>query len=110
MNNDLNNISPNDNNIDKEKLLQQLNEDLFSDDDAMDDNFETDAQIGLRQLDEKKVPLIVDKLNADLRRHLSKKKKRRGMINDPSNINITIITILLLAIISYLVLHYLLKS
>ena len=103
MNNDLNNISPNDNNIDKEKLLQQLNEDLFSDDDAMDDDFETDAEIGLQQLDQNKVPHIVDKLNADLSRHLSKKKKRRGIFQDPSNIYITIITILLLIILAYIV-------
>ena len=40
----------------------------------------------------------------------SKKKKRKGVFKDPSNINVTIITVLLLAIISYIVLHYLLKS
>ena len=103
MNNDLNNISPNNNNLDKEKLLQQLNEDLFSDDDVMDDDFETDAEIGLKQLDQNKVTQIVDKLNADLSRHLSKKKKRRGIFQDPSNIYITIITILLLIILAYIV-------
>ena len=103
MNNDLNNISPNNNNLDKEKLLQQLNEDLFSDDDAIDDDFETDAEIGLKQLDQNKVTQIVDKLNADLSRHLSKKKKRRGIFNDPSNIYVTIITILLLIILAYIV-------
>ena len=88
MNNDLNNISPNNNNVDKEKLLQALNEDLFSEDDAVNDDFETDAEIGLQQLDQNKVPLIIDKLNADLSRHLSKKKKRKGIFKDPSNINV----------------------
>jgi hypothetical protein len=107
MTNDLNNI-PTNNNADKEKLLQQLNDDLFGEEDALDQQFEEDASIGLQQIQQEKVPLIVDKLNADLSRHLSKKKKRRGIFKDPSNFNITIITILLLLIISYIILKKLL--
>jgi hypothetical protein len=102
MSNELNNISQN-SSEDREKLLQQLNEDLFAEDDALDQQFEEDASIGLQQINQDKIPAIVDKLNADLSRHLGKKKKRRGIFKDPSNINITIITILVLIIISYII-------
>lgn len=107
MTNDLNNISPN-SNTDKEKLLQQLNDDLFGDEDALDQQFDADADAGLQQINEHKIPEIVDKLNADLSRHLSKRKKRRGIFKDPSNFNITIITILILIIISFIVIKKLL--
>jgi hypothetical protein len=107
MSNELNNILP-DNNADREKLLQQLNEDLFAEEDAIVQQFEADANIGLQQLNQDKIPAIIDKLNADLSRHLSKKKKRRGIFKDPSNINITIITILVLIIISYIIIKKLL--
>jgi hypothetical protein len=108
MSNELNNISPN-SNANREKLLQQLNEDLFAEDDALDQQFEADANTGLQQLNQHKIPDIVDKLNADLSRHLSKKKKRRGVFQDPSNVNITIITILLLLVISYIIIKKLLS-
>jgi hypothetical protein len=107
MTNELNNISPN-SNEDREKLLQQLNDDLFMVEDALDQQFEEDASTGLQQINQDKIPAIVDKLNADLSRHLGKKKKRRGIFKDPSNINITIITILVLIVISFIILKKLL--
>ncbi len=100
MNNDLNNISPN-SNEEREKLLQQLNEDLFAEDDTLEEQFETDANAGLQELSSDKIDAIVHSLNADLSRHISKKKKRRGIFKDPSNIYITIITILLLIVLGY---------
>lgn len=91
MTNDINNISPN--NEDREKLLKQLNDDLFSEEDALEEQFETDASIGLQDIHRDKIDDIVQTLNTDLSRHLSKKKKRRGIFKDPSNIYVTIITI-----------------
>jgi len=105
MNNDVNNILPHNNDADKEKLLQQLNNDIFSDNDDIDNQFETDANIGLQQIGIDKANKLVNSLNTDLSKHLYKKKKRRGIFNDPSNIYITIITILLLIIIGYLVIR-----
>jgi hypothetical protein len=102
MNNDLNNIPPN-NNAEKNALLQKLNKDIFSEEENMDLDFETDANIGLEAMSADKVDSIVHSLNTDLSRHLSKKNKRRGIFKDPSNINITIITILVLIIISYII-------
>jgi hypothetical protein len=89
----------NEDNADRAKLLQALNDDLsFADDDL----FELDATEGLQQLDEKNVPFIVDKLDADLHRQLRKKKKRRALA-DSSSTYITIITILLLIVVAYIV-------
>jgi hypothetical protein len=106
MSNDTNNISATNNeNSEREKLLQQLNEDLFSEDAAADEQFEDDANIGLQQIEKDKIPFIVDKLNTDLHRHLKKKKQRKGIFKDPSNIYITIITILLLIVIAYIIIR-----
>ncbi len=105
MNNDLNNILPDNDNLEKEKSLQQLNDDLLSDEDAIDNQFEEDASKGLQQLNQEEIPFIVDKLNADLNRYLKKKKKRRRIFKDQSSIYITIVTILLLIIISYIIIR-----
>ena len=105
MNNDLNNILPDNDNLEKEKLLQQLNDDVLSDEDAIDKQFEEDASVGLKQLHREEIPLIIDKLNADLNRHLKKKKKRRGIFKDQSSIYVTILTIILLIIISYIIIR-----
>jgi hypothetical protein len=102
MNNGNVNISSDgsENSAEKNNRLQALNDSLsFSDDDL----FEKEAAEGLSQLEEQKVPQIVDKLNADLHRQLKKKKKRKG-IADNSHTYITIITILLLVVVAFIVL------
>jgi hypothetical protein len=105
MNNDVNNILPEGNNdADKLDLLKQLHADvnngMFEDEDL----FEAEAAEGLQQLEETQVPIIVNKLNADLHRQLKKKKKLQRGIPSQQPVLITIITILLLAIVAYIVL------
>jgi hypothetical protein len=104
MNNDVNNILPEgNNNADKLDLLKQLNEDVENEMFTEDDLFELDAAEGLQQMDETQVPLIVNKLNADLQHQLKKKKKQKRAIPSQQPVLITIITILLLAVVAYLV-------
>jgi hypothetical protein len=99
MSNELNNILPNDEQ--KQKGLHALSEDLFSDE---EDIFEQDAQEGLQEIPTSKVASIVDTLNADLHKKLQKNKKRkRAGIPSQQTTYITIITILLLAVIAYIV-------
>jgi LDH2 family malate/lactate/ureidoglycolate dehydrogenase len=99
MNNDVNNILPNDNDADKLELLHALNNDTFNDEDL----FEADAKEGLQQMDEQHVASIVNKLNANLNHQIKKKKKQRRGIPSQQGLYVTIITILLLAIIAYIV-------
>lgn len=99
MSNELNNILPND--AKKQKGLHTLSKDLFADE---EDNFEQDAQEGLQQMPNEKVTSIVDTLNADLYKKIQKNKKRkRKGIPDQQSTYIIIITILLLAVIAYVV-------
>jgi hypothetical protein len=99
MNNDVNNILPNDNDADKLKLLHALNNDAFDDEDL----FEADAHEGLQQMDDSHVAAMVNTLNADLSRQIKKKKKQRRGMPSQQGLYITIITILLLAVIAYMV-------
>jgi hypothetical protein len=104
MNNDANNILPEgNNNADKVDLLKQLNADVQSEMFTEEDLFETDAAEGLQQMDEAHVSLIVNKLNANLQHELKKKKKQKRAIPSQQPVLITIITILLLAIVAYMV-------
>ena len=108
MNNDVNNILPQGNDADKIDLLKQLhadvNNDMFDDEDL----FEAEAAEGLQQLEETQVPIIVNKLNTDLQRQLKKKKKLKRGIPSQQPVLITIITILLLAVVAYIVIKKLL--
>ena len=104
MNNDANNILPEgNNNADKLDLLRQLNADVENELFNEEDLFEAEAAEGLQQMEETKVPLIVNKLNADLHRQLKKKKKQKRGIPSQQPVLITIITILLLAVVAYIV-------
>ena len=104
MNNDANNILPEgNNNADKLDLLRQLNADVENELFNEEDLFEAEAAEGLQQMEETQVPLIVNKLNADLQRQLKKKKKQKRDIPSQQPVLITIITILLLAIVAYIV-------
>lgn len=104
MNTDTNNISPQgSNDADKLKLLHQinveLNNEIFDDEDMFDD----DAAEGLNQIPESHVTSMVNKLNADLNRKIKKNKKQKRGIPSQQSIYIIIITILLLAVVAYLV-------
>ena len=104
MNNDANNILPEgNNNADKLDLLRQLNADVENELFNEEDLFEAEAAEGLQQMEETQVPLIVNKLNADLNRQLKKKKKQKRGIPSQQPVLITIITILLLAVVAYIV-------
>lgn len=104
MNTNTNNISPQGNNdADKLKLLHQinveLNNEIFDDEDMFDD----DAAEGLKQIPETHVTSMVNKLNSDLNRQIKKNKKQRRGIPSQQGLYIVIITILLLAIVAYIV-------
>jgi hypothetical protein len=104
MNNDVNNILPEGNNdADKLDLLRQLNADIEKEMFDDEDLFEAEAAEGLQQIEETQVPLIVNKLNTDLHRQLKKKKKQKRGIPNQQPVLITIITILLLAVVAYIV-------
>jgi hypothetical protein len=109
MNNDVNNILPEGNNdADKLDLLRQLNADVENEMFDEEDLFEAEAAEGLQQIEETQVPLIVNKLNADLHRQIKKKKKQKRGIPSQQTVLITIITILLLAVVAYIVIKKLL--
>jgi hypothetical protein len=104
MNNDVNNILPEGNNdADKLDLLKQLNAEVENEMFDEEDLFETEAAEGLQQMDATQLPLIVNKLNADLHRQIKKKKKLKRGIPSQQPVLITIITILLLAVVAYIV-------
>ena len=109
MNNDVNNILPEGNNdADKLDLLKQLHADVNNDMLDDEDLFEVEAAEGLQQMDATQLPIIVNKLNADLHHQLKKKKKQKRGISSQQPVLITIITILLLAIVAYIVIKKLL--
>ncbi len=105
MNNDLTNIPPQGNNdADKLKLLHQINVELNSEIFDDEDMFDDEAAEGLNQIPESHVTPLVNKINAELKRQIKKRKKQRRGIPSQQSIYITIITILLLAVVAYLVL------
>jgi hypothetical protein len=104
MNNDVSNILPESNDADKLDLLKKLHADINNDMFDAEELFEAEAAEGLQQMDETQVPIIVNKLNADLHHQLKKKKKQKRGIPSQQPVLITIITILLLAVVAYIVL------
>jgi hypothetical protein len=104
MNTDLTNIpQEGDNKADKLNLLKQINAELNYEMFDDEDMFEDDATEGLQQIPEAHLPAMVNTLNANLNRHLKKKKKQRRNMPSQQSIYISIITILLLAIVAYIV-------
>ncbi len=112
MSNDLKNILSNLNNdIEQEKLLEYLNKQLSEQDQHAvesqmnDDPFMSDAVEGLSQINNKAdISLLIHQLNKDLTAKLAKKKERRKRpIGQAPWLYYAIITILLLAVIGYIV-------
>lgn len=100
MNKDTDNILPGDADAGKEKLLQELKDHSFAEED-----FEKDASEGLADVPALKVPLIVEQLNAHLHHQLKKKKGKRKGIPDQSFIIITVIIVLLLIVVAWVVIR-----
>ncbi len=104
MSNNINDIFPggaDNNNADKEKLLNDLNNDIHFGEDA----FENDAAEGLQQLPNSNVSQIVDNLNLDLHKHISKKKRKVRGLPDQSAVYVSIVIILILMVVAYIILR-----
>lgn len=96
--------------IEQDKLLDYLNKKLSAaeahevEKQMADDDFMNDAVEGLESFKNKKdLSLLVEQLNKDLKKQTAKKKKRKEkrMLRDQPWLYITIVTLLLLVVISY---------
>ncbi len=97
--------------IEQEKLLDYLNKKLSAADahevekQMAADDFMNDAVEGLEQFKNKKdLSLLVEQLNKDLKKQTEKKrlKKEKRKLKDQPWLYITIVTLLLLVIISFI--------
>ena len=107
------------NDIEQEKLLDYLNKNLTAaeahelEKQMADDEFMNDAVEGLENFKNKKdVSLIVEQLNKDLKKQTAKKKlhKEKRKLKEQPWLYITIVTLLLLAVIGYIVIKKILNS
>jgi hypothetical protein len=112
----LSNLNPE---VDQETLLRYLQGKLSEQEQhevekqMMGDDFEADALEGLQEFKNKKnLSLLVDQLNADLKRRTEKKKrfKEKMKLNLDSNLIIAVVIILLLIILCYFVIHKLIAK
>jgi hypothetical protein len=103
MSNTPNNILPNDNDATKINLLQALDDELLEPHQIQEHTFETDAAIGLSNISSEKANEIIHSLNKDLNKKLKQKNKRYTLFKESPNLFITVITILLLIVISYII-------
>jgi hypothetical protein len=120
MNDDLKDILSNLNpEVDQETLLRYLQGKLSEQEQhevekqMMGDDFEADALEGLQEFKNKKnLSLLVDQLNADLKRRTEKKRrfKEKMKLNLDSNLIVAVVIILLLIILSYFVIHKLIAK
>lgn len=100
--------------VDQEALLQYLEGKLTAEEQheleksTLDDDFESDALDGLQDFANKaRIAAMVEQLNQDLKKKTEKKKRwphRRRVKLEPWLL-ITIIVVLLIAIISYFIIH-----
>ena len=100
--------------VDQETLLQYLQGKLSAEQQhevekqLMDSDFETDALEGLQHFkDKKNISLLVDQLNADLKKRTEKKKrfKQKLKLELDSSLVLAVIIILLLVVISFVIIH-----
>jgi hypothetical protein len=98
--------------IEQDKLLDYLNKNLSAaeahevEKQMADDEFMNDAVEGLENFKDKKdLSFLINQLNKDLKKQTEKKKlkKEKRKLKDQSWLYITIVTLLLLAIVAYLV-------
>jgi hypothetical protein len=112
----LSNINPD---IDQETLLRYLQGKLSSQEQheiekkLLDTDFDAEAFEGLQQVrDKQQLTDLVESLNKELRRKTARRKQRREKLKiktDPS-LWIAIAIILVLIIISYLVIHFMMRN
>ncbi|MGZ3838277.1 MAG: hypothetical protein ACXVMS_05185 [Flavisolibacter sp.] len=104
--------------IDQETLLLYLQGKLSAEQQhaveqqMMDDDFELDAVEGLENFhDKKKLKEWVDQLNQGLRKKTARKKLNRQKLDLKIDtwVIITVITVLLLVIVSYFIIHHYLQ-
>ena len=100
MNNDFDNILPNDN-PDRLKRLEELNDEIIND----EQDFEMDAQEGLKQIPQTTATKLVTQLNANLQQQIINKKKNKRKIPDQTNVYITTVTLLILIIVAYIIIR-----
>lgn len=113
MSDELKNILTNLNkDIRQDKLLEYLSRNLSEQEthdlemQMNDDAFMSDAAEGLKELHEaQKLPLMVQQLNAGLKKQLEKNKKRRSrrLLSNEGWVYFSIILILLLGVIAFVV-------
>lgn len=98
--------------IEQDKLLDYLNKNLPASEahelekQMADDEFMNDAVEGLESFKDKKdVSLLVQQLNAELKKQTAKKKarKEKRKLKDQPWLYVAIVTLLLLIIVSYIV-------
>src|SRR5689334_9663086 len=78
----------------------------------MENEFASDAMEGLQEMrDKQQINYMVEMLNRDLKKKLEKKKQRkeRMKIKDQPWLYISILILILLIVISYIVIHKLMK-
>ncbi len=110
MSNNFEKISPESNDA-KKLLLSELNNALNEDDsipDAPSAEFDEDAAEGLQQIEAAKIPQLVSQINSNLSAQLKNKKKGLPKIPDQSMVIMTVVTLLILLIITFLVVKRLL--
>jgi hypothetical protein len=99
-------------NTGQDKLLEYLNNHLPQDEqhaveqNLNDDEFMSDAMDGLQNIKDKKdISLIIDQLNAGLKKQIDtkKQKKAKRKIPEQSWLYYTIITLLVLIIVAYVI-------
>ena len=101
--NDADNISPEEGSHSNKSFLNDLNRELNEGGvPAEEAAFEKDSAEGLKHITAEQIPVIVEQLNAGLRRQLKKKKERREM-PDRSFIYITAVIILLIIVAAFFV-------
>jgi hypothetical protein len=120
MREDLKNILSNLNtDIDQETLLLYLQDKLSEEQKhevekkLADNEFADDAMEGLKEIkDKQQVAYMVEMLNRDLKKKTEKKKQRRQnlQLKDQSWLYMAIFIIVLLIIISYIIIHKMLKD
>lgn len=81
------------------KSLSNLNEEIHEDNNL----FENDAAEGLQLFPHDKIPVIIGGLNKGLQQHINKKHKKKRTLPDQTAVYITILTILLLAVVAYVI-------
>lgn len=98
--------------IEQEKLLQYLNRKMSDEEQHAfekqmnEDDFMNDAVEGLQSLENKNnIPLVVQQLNADLKKQLDKKKRRKEKrkLKEQPWLYFSVVLILLLILVTWLV-------